>query len=42
VDVCREEVPEFREVMPGRHVACHLVEQNVDGTIDIPDISEGR
>lgn len=42
VDICREEVPAFREVMPRHHVACHLVEENVDGTIEVPDLSEGR
>jgi oligopeptide transport system ATP-binding protein len=42
IDICREEVPEFREVMHGRHVACHLVEQNVDGSVEVPDLAEGR
>ena len=25
VDICRAEMPDFREVMPGHWVACHLV-----------------
>ncbi|WP_243014147.1 oligopeptide/dipeptide ABC transporter ATP-binding protein, partial [Brevibacillus borstelensis] len=27
MDSCRQAVPEWREVSPGRHVACHLFEQ---------------
>jgi len=27
MDICREIDPEFREIAPGRHVACHLVTQ---------------
>ncbi|HVR31310.1 MAG TPA: oligopeptide/dipeptide ABC transporter ATP-binding protein [Acidimicrobiia bacterium] len=27
VELCREEVPEFREFTPGRFVACHLVDE---------------
>ena len=28
MDICREIDPEFREIAPGRHVACHLVTQS--------------
>ena len=27
MDICREVEPEFQEIAPGRHVACHLVAQ---------------
>ncbi len=26
MDICRQEIPKFREVAPGRHAACHLNE----------------
>ncbi len=29
-DICREQVPEWREVRPGHWVACHLVESEVN------------
>lgn len=32
VDKCHHETPEFREVLPNRHIACHLVEE-INGLI---------
>ena len=33
IDVCREAVPEFREIEPGHHVACHRADNRSDITI---------
>jgi len=52
MDICREIDPEFREIAPGRHVACHLVSQasqtagqaaasEASGTTEIP-IQQGE
>ena len=36
VDTCRQDVPELREVAPGRYVACHLVQVAADGSPSAP------
>jgi oligopeptide transport system ATP-binding protein len=33
IDICRQEIPEWRQVFPGHHVACHRVDVSSGGKV---------
>ncbi len=40
MDICKREEPEFREVRPGRFVACHLFNENLNESAGKPATTE--
>ena len=41
-DICRNEIPEYREIVPGHMAACHLIDGNDSNIIPLSSIGHGN